>query len=120
VKVTVRLTQSFKKAVKPLLKKYKSLLKDLEILEGELMHNPRLGKPLGKGAYKIRLKISSKGKGKSGGARVISLVENELVAIPERIAYEEFEVHLLTIYDKTNTENISENELNDLIKKIMD
>lgn len=71
MKVTVRITINFKSEAKPLLKKYKSLTNDLLNLEKELVENPRLGTPLGKDAYKIRLKITSKNKGKSGGARVI-------------------------------------------------
>lgn len=33
-----------------------------------------MGIPLGKNCYKIRLKISSKNSGKSGGARIITHV----------------------------------------------
>ncbi len=79
MKVTVRITQNFKTAAKPLLKKYYSLQKDLLKLEKELEQTPRLGISLGQDTYKIRLKITSKGKGKSGGARVISLVETTLI-----------------------------------------
>ena len=63
MKVTVKITRSFKTAVKPLLKKYHSLSKDLLNLEKELVKTPRLGTPLGKDTYKIRLKVTSKGKG---------------------------------------------------------
>lgn len=63
MKVTVKITKSFKVAAKPLLKKYRSLSKDLLNLEKELMATPRLGTPLGKDTYKIRVKISAKGKG---------------------------------------------------------
>jgi len=83
VKVTVRITSTFKAAAKPLLKKYHSLSKDLLSLEKELLKTPRLGIPLGMNTYKIRLSISSKRKGKSGGARVISLVENTVLGIAE-------------------------------------
>jgi len=38
----------------------------------DLENNPRLGTAIGKNCYKIRLSIRSKGKGKSGGARVIT------------------------------------------------
>jgi len=78
VKVTVKITRSFTIAAKPLLKK---LLK----LEKELIVTPRLGTSLGQDVYKIRLRISSKGKGKSGGARVISFVETTLIGITEKI-----------------------------------
>jgi len=116
VKVTVKITQSFKVAAKPLLKKYHSLSKDLLALEKELIITPQLGTPLGQEAYKIRLKISSKGKGKSGGARVITLLETTLVGFTEKISDEEITVNLLTIFDKSDVDNISDKELKDLIK----
>jgi mRNA-degrading endonuclease RelE of RelBE toxin-antitoxin system len=116
MKVTVRLTQNFKTEFKPLLKKHRSLSKDLLALEKELILNPRLGTPLGKDAYKIRLKIARKGKGKSGGARVISLVESTLIAIAAYTADEEVTVYLLSIYDKSDVENITDKELIGLIK----
>jgi hypothetical protein len=67
VKIIVNITSNFKKEAKPLLKKYKSLSAELVDLERELYINPTLGTPLGNNTYKIRIKISSKGKGKSGG-----------------------------------------------------
>ncbi len=70
----------------------------------ELQENPTLGTPLGQDCYKIRLAIKSKGKGKSGGARIITylVTDNE-------------EVILLTIYDKQGKDNISEKELKELL-----
>ena len=103
-------------AAKPLLKKYHSLSRDLLLLEKELLETPRLGTPLGHDTYKIRLKISSKGKGKSGGARVISLVETSLIGFTEIVSDEEVTVNLITIYDKGDVANISDKELKDLIK----
>ncbi len=116
MKVTVRITKSFKSAAKPLLKKYKSLSKDLVQLEKELISTPRLGTPLGKDLYKIRLKITSKGKGKSGGARVISLIETSLIGYAEKVSDTEITVNLITIYDKADVGNISEKELKDLVE----
>ena len=58
MKVTIKITKDFKKAIKPLLKKYPSLSNDLLLLQTELYINPKLGTPLGKGVYKIRLKIT--------------------------------------------------------------
>ena len=113
--VTIRVTKSFKVAVKPLLKRHRSLSKDLLSLETELISNPKLGIPLGHNAYKIRLKISSKGKGKSGGARVISLVETTLIGKVD-IQDEDVTVNLITIYDKAETATISEKELKELVK----
>lgn len=115
MKVEVRITRNFKKQAKHLLKKYPSLIGELEKLEKELTDNPKLGKPLGSEAYKIRLSVKSKGKGKSGGARVITHVESEIIGIVEQIE-EEITVSLLTIYDKSDTESISDKELKELIK----
>lgn len=113
--VTVRIAKSFKTAAKPLLKKYPSLSTDLDKLEKQLQLHPKLGTPLGHNAYKVRLKISSKGKGKSGGGRVISLVETTLIGKVEVID-EEITVTLITIYDKADTASISDSELKALIQ----
>ncbi len=116
MKATVRITKNFKTAAKPLLKKYQSLSKDLLQLQKELEQTPRLGTSLGKDTYKIRLKITSKGKGKSGGARVISLVETTVIGVAEINTEGEITVNLITIYDKADIDNISDKELKDLIK----
>jgi hypothetical protein len=62
------------------------------------------GKTLGKDCYKIRIAITSKGKGKSGGARVIICIK----VIEENI-------FLLTIYDKPEKDTLTDKELNDLL-----
>ena len=115
--VTVRVTKNFKTALKPLLKKYPSLKNDLLKLEKELINNPKLGTPLGHNAYKIRLKIASKGKGKSGGARVISLLEWNLIAEID-VSEEHVTVNLITIYDKSTTATITDKELKELIRSL--
>ena len=113
--VTVQISRSFRVAAKPLLKKFPSLRKDLLKLEAELIENPTLGTPLGHNAYKIRLKITSKSKGKSGGARVISLIEGNLIAEIDT-SDEDVTVNLLMIYDKSDTATITDKELKNLIK----
>lgn len=115
MKVIVRITKNFKKEVKPLLKKHKSLSRDLLNLEKQLIINPMLGTPIGKNVFKIRLKVTSKGKGKSGGARVISLVETNLIGLVQKGAENEVSVNLLSIYDKSEVATISDIELRDLI-----
>lgn len=112
---TVRITKSFKAAVKPLLTKHPSLKNDLLKLEEALAEDPKQGTSLGHNVYKIRLKISSKGKGKSGGARVISLIEAVLIGEVD-VKEEGLTVNLLTIYDKADTATITDKELKDLIK----
>ena len=113
--VTVHITKNFRTAVKPLLKKHPSLSKDLLKLEAGLIKNPKLGTPLGHDVYKIRLKIPSKGKGKSGGARVISLIESTLIAKIDT-SEEQVTVNLISVYDKSDTASISDKELKELIK----
>ena len=61
----------FRKEAKKLIKKYPSLKKELIALESQLSSDPTTGTALGNDCYKVRLAIASKGKGKSGGARVI-------------------------------------------------
>lgn len=99
--------QSFERNAKPLLKKYPSLRDELFELGEQLAQNPMQGTPLGKSCYKIRLAIKSKGKGKSGGARVVTYVvtENE-------------EVILLTIYDKQVKADLEPNELDTLLDSL--
>lgn len=70
-----------------------------------LEENPTQGTPLGNDCYKIRLAIKSKGKGKSGGARIITCVK----------VVHSF-VYLLTIYSKSEQDSISSEELNEIIK----
>ena len=55
MKVIINVSKSFKRLVKPLMKKFSSLNKDLLQLEQELIDNPKLGKPLGHNLYKITL-----------------------------------------------------------------
>ncbi|MBB1285462.1 hypothetical protein HRH25_13845 [Flavisolibacter sp. BT320] len=113
MKVTVVVTENFRIAAKPLLKKFPSLKNDLLWLEQELTGNPKMGTSLGHDAYKIRLRIGSKGKGKSGGARVITLVETTIIVNRNEEANT---VNLLTIYDKSDTATITDKELKALIK----
>ena len=98
-------TSAFKRHVKKLSKKYSSLKNDLLELVIFLEENPQSGIPIGKDCYKIRFAITSKGQGKSGGARVITCVK-----------IINSEVFLLAIYDKSEKENISEKELDELLK----
>lgn len=62
----------FDKQAKKLAKRYPSLKKDLSLLIEHLKEKPDYGTPLGNHFYKIRITISSLGKGKSGGARIIT------------------------------------------------
>lgn len=106
MKITIY--SAFSKEQKHLRKRYKNINKDIIKLINELQENPLLGTDLGNGIRKIRMKISDKGKGKSGGARVITCI----VDIDENTR----EVGLHYIYDKSERESISDKELNEIIK----
>lgn len=93
-------TPESEKEVKRLAKKYASFGKDLKHLIDQLKSDPQQGTALGKGCFKIRLAISSKQRGKSGGARVITCV---------RVIQET--VYVLSVYDKSETSAISDKEL---------
>jgi mRNA-degrading endonuclease RelE of RelBE toxin-antitoxin system len=100
-------SEKFKKEYKRLAKKFPSLKKELLELNGILQENPTYGIPLGNNTYKIRVAIKSKGKGKSGGSRVITYVvsENE-------------EVYLLTIFDKSEFDTIDDKSIEQIIDSL--
>ena len=102
-------TPDFAKALKHLAKKYKSMKDDYAKLLIDLRANPLLGVDLGRNLRKVRMSIASKGKGKSGGARVITYA---LI-----LAETDAEIKLLTIYDKSERENITDKDLLDLMQK---
>lgn len=114
--IKVRVSDIFQKAVKPLLKRYPSLGQDLLELEQTLFKNPEMGTSLGSNLYKIRLAIKSKGKGKSGGARVITYVETIVYHGAEK--GKDTTVDLVTIYDKSDIDAISIAELRTFIKLV--
>jgi len=110
----VRVSKSFKRQAKPLLKKFPSLYQELNHLKNKLEENPGLGTPIGQDSYKIRLAVKSKGKGKLGGLRAISHLDTEIVGIVDG-ENENKVVILMSIYDKSKTASISNKELRDLI-----
>lgn len=97
----------FEKQTRRLSRKYPSLKNDLLNLVLSLKENPFQGTSLGNNYFKIRLAVSSKGKGKSGGARVITHL-----IIMEKLVY------LLYIYDKSEKADLLPGELKLLLKEI--
>jgi mRNA-degrading endonuclease RelE of RelBE toxin-antitoxin system len=103
----IETTSWFDKQIKHLAKKYKSIPADFRNLLESLENEPTQGTPLGRGAFKIRMPITSKGRGKSGGSRVITCVRVNLDTI-----------FMLDIYDKSERETISDEDLNSFIDQI--
>lgn len=106
----IKTIKSFDKEFKRLSKRYRSLEEDLIVFIEELQRNPYSGVDLGNHIHKVRMSISSKGKGKSHGARIITSTS----AI---ISMEDGEITLLYIYDKSEQSSISDSFLERLVEE---
>ncbi|ATA81394.1 toxin [Capnocytophaga leadbetteri] len=101
----------FKKEFKALFKKYKSLDKDIQNLRTEIENDPNIGVTIAEGIKKIRLKITSKGSGKSGGARVI--IQELDIIIEEEDAKS---ILFVCIYDKSEYDSVDINIIKEIIE----
>lgn len=101
-------TPSFKKEVKTLLKRYKSLKSDLDKFTKSIEENPFQGTELSPGIRKIRIAIESKGKGKSGGARVIIYITDDSTG----------KIWLLEIYDKSDFSSVKVDVIKQMINDL--
>ncbi len=106
----VELTSNFKSEAKPLIKKYHSLKSELKALEIELIENPKLGDKLSEDIYKIKLAVKSKGKGKSGGLRIISFI----------YTFDESSntIFLLSIYNKSEFSTVDTNVIKRIVEQL--
>ena len=111
MKVTIDYLDEFERGAKALRKKYASFENDYDTFLNELEANPYAGESLGQHTYKHRMAIASKGKGKSGGARVITYNVQQTGA-------DEVLVTLMSIYDKSDIENVSDAYIRSLVQKI--
>ena len=98
-------TPFFMKKVKELKKKYINIADDLKKLNEILVSNPKSGILLFENIYKIRL-INSNTKSKRGGYRVIYYLQTKT------------KIYLLTIYSKKEKENISKNEILNILNTL--
>lgn len=103
-------TEEFYRQLKRLAKRYRSLADDIDALQHELQDNPNVGVSLGGGKRKIRLGVKSKGGGKRGGLRVITL--NVVVEASDTC------INLLTIYDKKEVSNVSDKYIDEIIRNL--
>ena len=101
--VDVRALNHFQRKARRLSRKFRLLDNELGILIAGLKESPRQGIDLGAGLFKIRLASKSKGKGKSGGLRVITYYI-------EQVGDDEV-VYLVTIYDKSEEDSIDRADL---------
>lgn len=106
----IQTTSYFDAEAKRLAKRHRSFIDDLQELRDNLLKNPYQGTELSPGIRKVRLAINSKGRGKSGGARVITFtyLVNEKDGV----------VVLLLLYDKADASNIKMNVVRQIIKDL--
>jgi len=109
VKYDIIATPFFQKHIKKLEKHYHSIRRDYDIFLSESKANPQMGIDLGDGVHKIRMRISDKNKGKTGGARVITFTV--IVAAEESCLY------LVCIYDKSECENMTTDEIRIILRE---
>lgn len=110
MKVEFHYLPEFERRVKALAKKYKSFRQDYDDFLDSLEKAPFQGTSLGGGVYKTRMQIVSKGKGKSGGARVLTYNLKKIE--PDRIS-----ITFLSIFDKSDMENVSDSYIKSLVKE---
>lgn len=106
----IQTTSYFDNEAKRLAKRHRSFIDDLQDFQEELLKNPYQGTELSPGIRKIRLTINSKGRGKSGGARVITFT----YLVDEKDGV----VILLLLYDKADASSIKMNVVREIIKDI--
>jgi len=90
-----------------MVKKYPFFKDDFIRFIQSLHQTPEQGTPIGKNCYKIHIAITAKSKGKSGGARIIA-----------NVVITDNTVYLLAIYDKSEKETLTNNELVELLKYV--
>lgn len=101
-------TKTFIRSAKSIAKKYRSFNSDYQTLLDDLSKNPNMGIDLGGGYRKVRMAISSKGKGKSGGCRVITF------NMVERNGC----LYLIYAYDKSDYDNVEMEVIKELVAEM--
>jgi mRNA-degrading endonuclease RelE of RelBE toxin-antitoxin system len=106
--ITISVSDDFAKEAKRLAKKYPSFKQDYKDFLLSIKNNPLQGDEITKNIRKIRMAIKAKGKGKSGGARVITF--NILTDI------ENGHVVFLLLYDKEDASTVKVNVVKQLVR----
>ena len=107
---TIEFTPDFSREAKALSKRYKSFKNDLKDFKDSIIKNPFQGTELYPGIRKIRMSIASKGKGKAGGARVITLTFY--------VSEEDGTVKFLIIYDKSDADTVDVKVVREIVKDL--
>jgi mRNA-degrading endonuclease RelE of RelBE toxin-antitoxin system len=104
---SIKATPLFEKEFKRLCKKFPSAKEDVRKVITSLRDEPLQGTSIGKDCYKLRIAIKSKGKGKSGGSRLIT-----------RVRITKTTVYLLSIYDKSEKDSLSDRDIDNLLNSL--
>ena len=107
---SVRFAYEFENKLYKLSKKYRNIRQDVEpiikqLQQGNIVGDRLIGFSLDIRIYKVRIKNSNIKKGKSAGYRLIYLLESEISIL------------LLTIYSKSEQEDITVNEINSILNE---
>ncbi len=103
-------TTRFAKSIKLLAKKHRSIKQDLKAFANSLKEDPFQGDELSPGIRKVRMAISSKGRGKSGGARIITYT----IVVAEN----QGRVYLIDIYDKADYSTVDVAIIQKIVKEL--
>ena len=106
--ITISVSDDFAKEAKRLAKKYPSFKQDYKDFLLSIKNNPLQGDEITKNIRKIRMAIKAKGKGKSGGAMVITF--NVLTDV------ENGHVVFLLLYDKEDASTVKVNVVKQLVR----
>ncbi|MBK9490186.1 MAG: hypothetical protein IPO07_16490 [Haliscomenobacter sp.] len=110
--VEIVISDNFRREAKKYLKKFRSLKEELAAFQESLLINPKQGVRITESVFKVRLSSKSKGKGKSGGFRIITYV---VEVIEDENNHLQTVVTLLSIYDKSEISTLSDSEIKALI-----
>ena len=108
----VVLAPSFKHSIRKLQKRFRHVKNDVGVAVRVLLQTPRLGVviPGGSGVRKLRVRNTDLSKGKRGGYRLLYYVEDEPAPT----------IYLLLLYAKSDREDITRQELKQLLDKLAD
>lgn len=106
----IQTSSYFDAEAKRLAKRHRSFIDDLVAFQTSILNNPYQGTELAPGIRKIRMTIASKGRGSSGGARVITLT----YAVSETKGV----VILLLLYDKADSSSVNVSIVKQIIKDL--
>lgn len=106
---SVVLTRSFKRSVKRMEKRFRHVKNDVHIAIQVLLQSPKLGVVIpGASGIQVRVRNTDLPKGKSGGYRLLYYVEDQPAPT----------IHLLLLYAKSDREDVTRRELQQLLDEL--